>query len=96
VIAQVRGVGLAALLGLLALLPLPWSAAASLADFAVHGGYVLATGALALLVGLRRVEAARRRHREGRRRWPAVLAAMPLVALVGVTAALCIESAQYV
>jgi hypothetical protein len=94
VIAQVRGVGLAALLGLLALLPLPWSAAASLADFAVHGG--LATGALALLVGLRRVEAARRRHREGRRRWPAVLAAMPLVALVGVTAALCIESAQYV
>ena len=40
-IAQVRGVGLAALVGLLALLLLPWSAATAMADFAVHGGYVL-------------------------------------------------------
>lgn len=95
-IAQVRGVGLAALVGLLALLLLPWSAATAMADFAVHGGYVLATGAVAVLVGLRRVEAVRRRHRERRRRWPAVLAAVPLVALIGVTVALCIESAQYV
>ena len=95
-VAQVRGVGPVALVGLLALLLLPWSAAAELADFAVHGGYVLAAGALTAVIGIRRVEAVRRRHRNGRRRWPAVLVAVPLVALVGVTAALCIESARYV
>ena len=95
-VTQVRGVGPAAVVGLLALLLLPWSAAAELADFAVRGGYLLATSALTTVVGMRRVEAVRRRHRERRRRWPALLAAVPLVALIGVTAALCIESASYV
>ncbi|HEX6724407.1 MAG TPA: hypothetical protein VF073_04115 [Gaiella sp.] len=94
-VAQVRGFGLAALVGLGALLLLPWSAAFALADFQVHGGYVLAVGATAGVVSIRRGAAVRRRHREGRRRWPAVLVALPLLALVGVTAALCIESAQY-
>ena len=95
-LAQVRGVGPAAFVGALALLLLPWSAAAALADFAVHGGYVLATGALTAIVAIRRVDAVRRRHRDHRRRWPAVLVAVPVVALVGVTVALCIESARYV
>jgi len=95
-IAQVRGVGVAALAALLALLLLPWSAAAALADFQVHEGYVLAAAATAGVVGERRLAAVRRRRTEGRRRWPAVLAAFPLVVAVGVTAALCIDSARYV
>jgi hypothetical protein len=90
--AQAPGVGPVAVVGLLALLLLPWSA--WLADFTVHTGYVLATGALVAVVGVRRGEAVRRRHRERRRRWPAVLAAAPLVVLIGVTTALCVESGQ--
>ena len=93
-LVELRGAGAAALVGLLALLLLPWSAAASMADFAVHGGYVLATGALTVLVGLRRIQAVSRRSREHRRRWPAVLAGIPLVALVGVTVLLCVGSAR--
>jgi hypothetical protein len=42
------------------------------------------------------VAAVRRRRDECRRRWPAVLAALPLLLAVGVTAALCIDSARYV
>ena len=92
----VRGWGASALVGLVALLLLPWVAAAALADFAVHEGYVFSAAALTAVVARRRVAAVRRRRSEGVRVWPAVLAGVPLVALLAITALLCIESARYV
>ena len=88
----VRGWGAAALVGLLALLLLPWVAAGSLADFAVHEGYVFSAAALTAVVARRRVAAVRRRRHAGLRAWPAVLAGVPIAALVAVTAVLCIAA----
>jgi hypothetical protein len=86
---QMRGAGLAALVGLLALLRLPWVAAGSLADFVVHDGYVLAVAALTGVLGLGRVSAVARRPAAGRRRWPAVLAGLVLAVPVVATMLLC-------
>ena len=88
----VRGWGASAIVGLLALLLLPWVAASGLADFAVHEGYVFSAAALTAVVVRRRVAAVRRRRREGIRAWPAVLAGVPIAALVVVTALLCIAA----
>ena len=90
----VRGWGAAALVGLLALLLLPWAAASGLADFAVHEGYVVSAAAATALVVRRRVAAVRRRRRESVRVWPAVLAGVPIAALVVVTALLCIAASS--
>jgi hypothetical protein len=92
----VRGWGASALVGLLALLLLPWAAALSLADVAVHEGYVVSVAALATVVARRRAAAVRRRRQDGARVWPAVLAGVPLVVVLAGTAVLCVESAKYV
>lgn len=92
----VRGWGASSLVGLLALLLLPWVAGAAWADFAVHEGYVFSVAALTAVVARRRVAAVRRRRRERIRVWPAVLAGVPLVLFLAVTAVLCVESARYV
>ncbi|MCZ7589334.1 MAG: hypothetical protein M5U27_10880 [Gaiella sp.] len=89
---SMRGSGAAALVALLALMLLPWSAAYGLADFAVYEGYAFALAAAAALVARRRVEAVRRRRREGARILPAVLAGVLLAIPIGVTAALCIAA----
>jgi hypothetical protein len=89
-----RGWGASALVGLIALLLLPWVAASGLADFAVHEGYVFAAAALTAVVGRRRVAAVRRRRRHGIRVWPALLAGVPVAALVVVTALLCVAASS--
>ena len=91
----VRGVGVSALVGLLALLLLPWVAGAAWAHFAVHEGYLFSVAALTTVVVRRRVDAVRTRRRRGVRVWPAVLGVVALVALLAVTAWLCIDSARY-
>jgi hypothetical protein len=89
VLAGLRGSGAAAVLGLLALLLLPWICIGSLADFELHEGYVLSVGSLAAVAALRRVDSFTARIKAGRRAWPAVilgvLLALPLVATVILT-----------
>ena len=89
VLAGVRGFGAAAVLGLLALLLLPWICIGSLADFELHEGYMLSVGSLAAVAALRRVHSFTARRNAGRRAWPAVilgvLLALPLVATVILT-----------
>ena len=82
--AGVRGWGVAAVLGMLALVLLPWICIGSLADFELHEGYMLSVGSLAAVAALRRVDSFTARRNAGRRAWPAVLfgvlLALPLVA----------------
>ena len=84
VVAGARGAGPAAVLGMLALLLLPWICMGSLADFELHEGYMLSVGSLAAVALLRRAEAFTARRSAGRRAWPAVvpgvLLVLPLVA----------------
>jgi hypothetical protein len=83
-LARIPGWSIAAIAGLVCVLLLPWIAAWAMADFELHGGYLLSAGALAAVQGIRRVDAVRRRRSLGRRVWPAVvvgvLLAIPLVA----------------
>lgn len=86
-LAGVRGQGTSALVGLLALLVLPWLT--GLAEFQVHSGFVLAAAALASVVGWRSRLLVRRRRSSGLRIWPAVSGIVVLVLFGGLTAAYC-------
>lgn len=95
-VAGVRGWGVAAALGMLGLLLLPWISVASLADFALHEGYVLSVGSLAVIAGIRRTDSFRRRRALGRRAWPAALAGVALAVPIVLTALLAAASDPYV
>ncbi len=84
--AGARRWGAAAVLGMLALLLLPWICLGSLANFELREGYMLSVGSLAAVAGLRRADSFTARRAASRRAWPAValgvLLAVPLVATV--------------
>jgi hypothetical protein len=83
----VRGQGTGALVGVLALLVLPWLT--GLAEFRVHEGFVIAVSALASIVAWRSRVLVRRRKAHGLRIWPAVIGIVLLVLFGGLTVAYC-------
>lgn len=88
-----RGQGSIALVGLLALLFLPWLAGLGLTDFQVHEGFELAAASLLVIVALRARLLIRRRRARDRRTWPALAGVWMLGLYVAVTVALCVSSA---
>lgn len=86
-VAGRRGQGSAATVGLVALLLLPWSGWAAMADLVAHSGYVLATGALTVVVGIGATRLLRERRCAGRRIWPAVTGLCLLALFLAATAA---------
>ena len=90
-----RGWGVASVVGMLALLLLPWIATGALAEFELHEGYVLSVGSLAVVAGLRRVESFGLRRGLGRRAWPAVVAGVLLAVPIVLTLVLAAYSDVY-
>jgi hypothetical protein len=95
-VAGRKGQGCAASVGIVALLLLPWIGWWAWADFVAHSGYVLATGSLTAVVGIRAAFLLRERRCAGRRIWPAVTGLCLLAALLAVTAAGLIEASASV
>ena len=87
-LAGARGQGTSALVGLLALLLLPWMT--GLAEFQVHVGFDLAVAALATVVAWRARLLIGRRRAARLRIWPAVSGSVLLVLFAGLTILYCV------
>ncbi|HEX2303471.1 MAG TPA: hypothetical protein VHH57_07590 [Gaiella sp.] len=87
--AAVPGAGVAAIVGLLAVLLLPWIASYQWASYEVHEGWALAVASLAGTCGLSMARARSRRRVVGRRSWQTWVGGLALALPLVLTVVLC-------